>query len=213
MGPLVLALLAGLPWTLAVTGASLALGLPLGTLLCALRLSRVAGLRLLAAIVILTLRAVPPIVWLFAIAFGLGAAPPTLRAFGAAIVGLGLISGAHLAEIFRGALSAVPTGQWEAATVLALPIRSRLTEVIGPQMLRIALPSATHYAVALLKDSAVASTVGVTDIAFQAFDTAHRIDHGVAVFAVAGALYLALGLPIAVAGRWADLRLRAALAP
>lgn len=212
MAEILLAIAAGIPWTLALTASSFALGAVLGVALCALRLSRLGLLRLLGAAIILTLRSIPPIVWLFVICFGLGADTMAAGPFAAAAAGLGLIGAANMAEIYRGALSAVDAGQWEAAIVLDLPPLSRFVDVIGPQMLRTALPAAATLAIGLLKDSAVASTIGVTEIAFATDHVSQRTSHGLGVFAIAGALYLAISLPIAVAARWADLRLRVAVA-
>ncbi len=212
MGGILLAIAAGIPWTLALTGVSFAIGAVLGMGLCALRLSRSGLLRFVGASVILLVRSIPPILWLFVIFFGIGADVLSIGPFAAAAIGLGLITAAHMAEIYRGALSAVQAGQWEAAIVLGLPTRSRFVDIIGPQMLRIALPSAATSVIGLLKDSAVASTIGVTEMAFAASHVTQRTSHGLGVFAITGALYMAISLPIAAATRWADLRLRVAVA-
>ncbi len=211
-GQIFAAVAAGIPWTLALTALSLAIGGLLGMGLCALRVSRAPPLRFLAALVILTFRSIPPIVWLFVIFFGIGTDYVAVGPFAAAAVGLGLITAANMAEIYRGALSSVHAGQWEAAAVLNLPARSRFLDVIGPQLLRVALPSIATYAIGLLKDSAVASTIGVGEIAFAAYHVSQRTFHGLDVFAIAGALYIAISLPIAVAARWADLAMRVRVA-
>ncbi len=212
MGEILLSLAVGVPWTLALTVVSFATGAVLGVGLCALRVSRTGIFRFLGATIVLTLRSIPPIVWLFGVYLGIGTDVVAIRPFAAAAMGLGLITAAHMAEIYRGALSAVQVGQWEAAIALGLPERSRFVDVIGPQMLHLALPSAAACMVGLLKNTAVASTVGVTEVAFEAYHVTQRTSHGLGVFAITGALYIAISLPIAVAGRWASLRLRVAVA-
>ena len=117
-----------------------------------------------------------------------------------------------MAEIYRGALSAVHAGQWEAATALNLSARQSFTDVVGPQLLRIALPSGATYVIGLLKDSAVASAIGVHEIAFQAYHVSQETFRGLDVYAAAGLLYIALSLPIAWMARRLDLRLRARVA-
>ena len=211
-GEILRSILMGLPWTLAVTAAAFAIGAALGGPLCALRFSRYAAVRALAASATLMLRAIPPLVWLFFIFFGLGVGYLEVSPFEAAAVGLGLIAAANMAEIYRGALAAIHHGQWEAAAALNLSARHRFVDVIGPQLLRVALPSGATYAIGLLKDTAIASTIGVSEIAFQAYHTSQRTFHSLDVFAIAGALYILISLPMAWATRWADVRLRARVA-
>jgi polar amino acid transport system permease protein len=202
----------GIPWTLAVTIAAFAIGATLGGLLCALRFSSLSIVRFLAASLTLVLRAIPPLVWLFFIFFGLGSGYLQISPFQAAAVGLGLIAAANMAEIYRGALFAIHHGQWEAAFALNLSTRDRFQDVIAPQLLRVALPSSATYAIGLLKDTAIASTIGVSEIAFQAYHTSQRTFHSLDVYAIAGLLYILISLPMAWATRWADVHLRARVA-
>ncbi|WP_025130656.1 amino acid ABC transporter permease [Pseudomonas sp. PH1b] len=201
-------MLRGVPWTLALTGAAFAMGLILGFALCALRLSRLPLVSLCAALIILTLRSIPPIVWLFFIFFGLGSELLPISPFAAAVLGLGLITAAQMSEVYRGALLAIPRGQFEAATVLNLSRRQRFFDVILPQLVKVALPSAATYAIGLLKDSAVASTLGVAEVSFQAYALSQKSFSGLAVYATAALVYLVLSLPVALFSRWLDSRLR-----
>ena len=206
------AILVGIPSTIALTLAAFVIGALLGFPLCAMRLSRFGGLRWLASALILTFRSIPPIVWLFFIFFGIGLGYLQLDPFSSATIGLGLITAANMAEIYRGALSAIHLGQWEAATALNLSSRHRFVDVIGPQMLRVALPSAATYLIGLLKDTAVASAIGVHEIAFEAYHVSQDTFRGIDVYAAAGLLYILISLPIAGLARWTDLRLRARVA-
>jgi polar amino acid transport system permease protein len=204
--------LVGIPFTIALTALAFLVGALLGLPLCAMRLSKVAGLRFAASAIILVLRAIPPIVWLFFIFFGIGSGYMQLDPFSSAAIGLGLITAANMAEIYRGALSAIHAGQWEAATVLNLSRRHLFIDVIGPQLLRVALPSGATYVIGLMKDSAVASAIGVHEIAFQAYHLSQETFRGLDVYAAAGLLYILISLPIAILARWMDLRLRATVA-
>lgn len=201
MGTILYALLQGIPWTLAVTVTAFAIGVVLGFPLCGLRVCRFKTLRLLAFAVILTLRAIPPIVWLFFIFFGLGGGWLTLSPFAAATLGLGLITAAHMAEVYRGALTGIPAGQYEAALVLNLSARQRFFDVILPQLVRIAIPAAATYAIGLLKDSAIASTLGVTDISAAAYQQTQQTFQGLPVYSLAALLYIALSVPVALFAR------------
>lgn len=202
----------GVPWTIALTAVALIIGMILGIPLCAMRMSKLVLLRMVANTLILTLRAIPPIVWLFFIFFGLDSGIVSFTPFQAAAIGLGLITAANMAEIYRGAMAAIHHGQTEASLALGLTTYHRFFDVIGPQLFRVALPSAASYAIGLLKDSAIASTIGVHEIAFEASHVSQRTFRGLDVYAVAGLLYILLSLPIAWASRWADLHLRARVA-
>ena len=206
------AIAAGIPWTLALTATAFVIGAILGQPLCAMRFSQLTAVRLLATSLILTFRSIPPIVWLFLIFFGLGSGYLQISPFQAAAAGLGLITAANMAEIYRGALSAIHPGQWDAASALNLSTRHRFLDVIGPQLLRVALPSSASYAIGLLKDSAIASTIGVSEIAFKAYHTSQRTFHALDIYAIAGLLYILMSLPMAWLTRWADVKLRARVA-
>jgi polar amino acid transport system permease protein len=206
------AILVGIPFTIALTLASFALGAAVGLPLCWMRLSHVTLVSFIGTALILIFRAIPPIVWLFIIFFGIGLGYIQIDPFTSAAVGLGLITAANMAEIYRGALSAIHPGQWEASAVLNLSVRHKFVDVIGPQLFRIALPSATTYVIGLMKDTAVASAIGVHEIAYQAYHLSQQTFRGLSVYAAAGLLYIVISVPIAWLARWTDLRLRAAVA-
>ena len=205
-------LLVGIPFTIALTLASFLIGAVLGLPLCWMRLSGIPALAALATTLILVFRAIPPIVWLFLIFFGIGSGYVALDPFSSAAIGLGLITAANMAEIYRGSLAAIHAGQWEASTALNLSARHKFIDVIGPQLTRIALPSATTYVIGLMKDTAVASAVGVHEIAYEAYHLSQQTFRGLDIYAAAGLLYIVISLPIASFARWADLRLRARVA-
>jgi polar amino acid transport system permease protein len=206
------AVVLGLPFTIALTLAAFLFGALLGLPLCAMRLSRNRWLSLLATALILTFRAIPPIVWLFIIFFGVGSGYIQLDPFTSAGIGLGLITAANMAEIYRGSLAAIHAGQWEASTVLNLSARHRFVDVIAPQLARVALPSATTYVIGLMKDTAVASAIGVHEVAYEAYHLSQQTFRGLDIYAAAGLLYILISLPIAWLARWTDARLRAAVA-
>jgi polar amino acid transport system permease protein len=205
-------ILGGVIWTLALSAAALVIGMVLGAGLCALRTSGNRLFDALAGLLILIFRSVPPIVWLFLIYFGIGTGWFQVSPFQAAALGLGLITAANLAEIFRGALKAIHIGQREAAQALGMAPLWRMWDVIGPQLLRLSLPSIVTYAIGLIKDTAIASTIGVPEIAFRASNVSQATFRGLESFAFAGMLYIALSIPIAMISRQVDLRLRSKVA-
>ncbi|OOC51011.1 amino acid ABC transporter permease [Brucella intermedia] len=208
----VLLILSGLPWTIALTLGSFGIGCILGVPLLAARSARFALIRWLAALLIQIVRAPPPILWLFIIFFGIGMGIMPINPFVAALIGLGLIASANMAEIYRGALASLHHGQWEAATALNFGTRYTLIDVVAPQAFRVALPSAASYLIGLMKETAVASTIGVADLAFRGNQVSQLTFKGIEVFALVGLFYIFLSLPVAWLSRSADSYLRAKVA-
>ena len=203
---------AGIPWTITLTVVAFSTGVILGVPVWAMLMSRLRGVRWAARLMILTFRSIPPIVWLFLIFFGVGSGSSVIGPFQAAWIGLGLITAANMAEIYRGAFAALHPGQREAAIALGMPFRHRFLDVIAPQMVRVAIPSAATFAISLLKDTAIASTIGVHEIAFQTYHLSQTTFHSLDLFAIAGLLYIAISLPIAWLAHWADRTMRRSIA-
>ncbi|WP_109471168.1 amino acid ABC transporter permease [Ornithinimicrobium cavernae] len=197
-------LVRGVGQTVSITACAFLIGAVLGFPLALLRRSRNVLVRWGAALVIDTVRSIPPIVVVFLVFYSVGSGAVRLGTFQAAVIGLGAISAAYLAEIYRAGIESVASGQWEAANALALPSRKMYVHVILPQALLVAIPPAATFAIGLLKDSAVASVIGAQDITFFAFQESQATLQGLTIFLVAAVLYIALSLPVAGLARWSD---------
>jgi polar amino acid transport system permease protein len=205
-----LAVLTGLPLTLLVTFCSFVIGALVGIpIMLGLR-SPWLPLRLVVRLVVDLVRGVPPIVWLFLLYFGVSIGGSRFDSITAALLALGLISGAYLAEIYRGAFQTLSIGQTEAARALGLGRATTFVRVLAPQAVRIALPSVTSYLLALVKDSSLASTIGVAEMVFQAttFARQNPTTAGLTPFFVSALVYLAVSIPLAILARRLDSRLR-----
>jgi polar amino acid transport system permease protein len=205
-------ILSGVTMTLQITFLSLALGAVLGVPLAAARRSRIAALRTVATAYLDVVRAIPPITWLFLIYFGLPQYAIRLDSVTAAVLlGFSVIASAYMAEIYRSGLLSIPVGQWEAAHALGMGSSARTVHVITPQAFRVSLPAVAVYAIGMLKDSALASAVGVHEVTYQAGLTARSTHQGLLAFSIAGLVYIAMSIPLAVASRRVDLTLRTKL--
>ncbi|HEX2247580.1 MAG TPA: amino acid ABC transporter permease, partial [Arthrobacter sp.] len=200
--------LLGVPLTLLVTAASLAIGAVLGVPLVLGLRSPFAAVRIGCRSLVNLLRGIPAIVWLFIIYFGVSIGSYQFAAVPAAIIGLGLISAAYMAEIYRGGISAVHQGQWEASQALGVSGWTTFSGVVGPQALRVSIPSMASYAISLLKDSSIASTIGVTEIVFYTTQDARSGGGGLTVYILAAVLYVALSIPLGLLSRKLDTSLR-----
>ncbi|MGO4586399.1 amino acid ABC transporter permease [Arthrobacter sp. 2RAF6] len=198
----------GVGLTLYVTGASLLFGGIIGLLLVAAARSPFAIVRGVATFYINVVRVIPPITWLFLIYFGLPQYALRLSTIQAAIIGFSIIASAFMAEIYRSGLLSIPEGQREAAHALGLSTVTTVGHIITPQAFRVALPAIATYGIGLLKDSALASTIGVREITYYAQQSAKQTHQGLLSFIIAGALYIVISLVVALVSRRVDLRLR-----
>ena len=118
--------------------------------------------------------------------------------FAAILVGLVLYTGAFIAEIVRGSIQALPTGQAEAAAALGLSSYQRMTLIILPQALRIMIPPLTNQYLNLTKNSSLAVAIAFPELVFVGTTIINNVGHAVPVFLLIWATYLALSLIISV---------------
>jgi polar amino acid transport system permease protein len=203
-----LLLLDGLKWTVALTAVAFAGGGLVGLLLLVLRIAPARPLRWLAIGWIQSVQGTPLLGLLFVIFFGL----PLLLGFDvsrwiAAAVALSIYGGAFLAEIWRGAVEAVPKGQWEASAALGLPRLRQLRLVILPQALAIAIPPTVGFLVQLIKNTSLASIVGMIELSRRAQMINSTSFEPFVVFGLTAVLYFCLCFPLTRFSRWLERRL------
>lgn len=207
-----LSLLKGIPATLMVTVGAFVLGAIIAVPLVLMRRSRSFPLRVIARVYIDVFRGILPVVWLFIIFFGIGSGFLRFTSLQAAILGLGLVSSAYLAEIYRGGFLALPLGQSEAAIAMGMTRTDVLRFILGPQVFRVCLPPMATFLVSLLKDGTVASTIGVRDVMMLVSQEAQKAGGGFTPFLFAALLYILLSIPVAYYSRAIDEALRRRIA-
>lgn len=132
----------------------------------------------------------------------------TLDAFQAGVLALSLNYGAYMTEIFRAGLQAVGHGQYEAAAALGMTRWQTLRHVILPQAIRIIIPDVGNQFIAMQKDSALVSVMGVWEITFRANRLARKDSKFVEMLLVAATLYWIL----TVVSSWLQSRLEKRMA-
>ena len=152
--------------------------------------------RALTTVYVEIVRGTPLLLQLFVIYYGL-AGVVRLPAFLAAVLALGLNYAAYEAEIYRGALEAVPSPQLEAARTLGFSEVQILRLVRGPQALRYALAPMTNDFVALLKDSSLVSVITVVELTKQTAIYATNVGSWIVPGLLCAVVYLAMSLPLA----------------
>jgi polar amino acid transport system substrate-binding protein len=194
--------------TLLVSVLSMALAVLIALALASGRVYGAAWLRITTTLYIEIIRGTPLLLQLFVIYYGL-AGVVRLPALLAAILALGLNYAAYEAEIYRGALEAVPRMQLEAGRTLGFSELQILRLIRGPQALRYALAPMTNDFVALLKDSALVSVITVVELTKQTAIYATNIGSWVAPGVLCAIVYLAMSLPLARLARRLERRWRA----
>ena len=162
--------------TLAVTLTALAISAVLGAIVAWAKLSGRLALRALGDAYTTVFRGVPELLVIYLVYFGGSSlATSAAAAFGgdgffglppflAGALGVGVIAGAYLAEVYRGAYLAVARGEIEAARALGMPRATLLRRIIVPQVFRFALPGLGNVWQLSLKDSALVSVTGLAEL-------------------------------------------------
>ncbi len=180
-------------------------GLASGLMLALLRTLGVRPFNWLLIFVVDVLRALPPLVIIVLIYFGLPSVNIVPSGFVATWAALALVLMAFAEEIFWAGITAVPRGQWEAARSTGLSFGQTLLGVVLPQALRLTIPPLTSRTIAITKGTALGSVVAVSEILGQA-SSAVSNSYNPSPLMLGAAAYLVLFIPVVVAGRWVETR-------
>jgi len=201
-------LLLGLVNTLKVTFLALLFGVPLGLALALARLYGNLAVRLPVGFVIEFLRTTPPIAQLFWFFFAL----PILIGveidpFRASVLTFSLQSSAFFAEVFRGGIQSIDSGQWEASKALGMQRNDTLRRIILPQAVKRMIPAFLERAIELMKTTTLVSTISYADLLYQANNIAQTTYRTIEVFTIAAAMYFVVIFACSVAVRRLEIRL------
>ncbi|MES2719177.1 MAG: ABC transporter permease [Pseudomonadota bacterium] len=197
-----LSLLQGAALTLAVAGLSLLIALALGLVGAVAKLSRSAWARGVALAYTTVIRAVPDLVMMLLVFYGgqlavnalgehLGWGYIDIDPFVAGVLTIGFIFGAYFTEVLRGAFLAVPAGQREAALACGMRPAQVLWRIVGPQMLRHALPGLSNNWLVMIKATAIVSVIGLSDLMNRAAQAAGATREPFVFYGVVALMYLA----------------------
>jgi polar amino acid transport system permease protein len=200
-------MLVGAVGTLRMTVLAFVLAIAAGLFFALARVSNVRLLKSFAITYIEVVRGIPALTLLFVIYFALPAVGVRFDSFTAAVVGLGLNGAAYLAEVFRAGILAIHRGQVEAALSIGLTPLNVMRLVILPQAFRITLPPMANYAIALLKDTSVASIIAAPELMLRARDLASSSYLPMHLFLLAALMYFVMSYPISLAVRGLERRM------
>ncbi len=152
-------------------------------------------------------RAVPLLLLLFFIFFGLPAVGVRIPTFPAAVLAMSLWMTVNTAEVVRGGIQSVPRGQFEAGASIGLGGWQIMRHVIVPQALRRMLPPYVGLCTILVKDTSLAAIIGVFELTRAAQETIERTLRSFELYLAAAVIYFLVCFPLTCLARRAEARL------
>jgi polar amino acid transport system permease protein len=190
------ALLKGAVLTVELTVISVILGLIIGLVGALGRISRNSIIRGATIAYITLMRAVPLLLTLMFLYYGLPSAGIDLSAFTIAILALSFTNGAYVTEIIRAGIESIDRGQMRAARSLGMSHSLAMRRIILPQVVRRVLPPITNEAITLLKSTALVSTIALSDLLRSGLEVMTWKANTFSPFAGVALIYLILTLPM-----------------
>jgi polar amino acid transport system permease protein len=194
-------LLSALKWTLGLSALAFIGGGLVGLLVALARVSPLAPLRWAAIAYIQIFQAMPLLMLLFLVFFGLALYGLSQNAFVSVTVALTCYASSYFGEIWRGAIQAVPQTQWQGASALGFSYLEQMRHVILPQSVRIAIPPTIGFMVQLVKNTSLASIIGFHELTHAAQYINNLTLKPILVYSTVGAMYFAVCFPLYLLSR------------
>ncbi len=201
-------LLRGAVQTIEISAASIVMSSIIGVIAALLQIFGNAPVR--SAVVAYTFfnRGVPLLVLLFTMYFVLPYAGIDLPPFLGGVLVISVYFGAFMSEVFRGAINAVPRGQWDAARGLGMRRPLMLRIVIFPQALRLALLPFLNTCMVLIKSTSLVSIIGIWELTLAGREVAERTSAAFQAFAGVGLIYFLICYSLSYCSQHIEGRMR-----
>lgn len=196
-------------WTVALSLIAFVGGGVVGAVLLVARLSKVRGMPTLVGAYVQLFQGTPLLMQLFLAYFGIALFGVKTSAWAAAAFALTLYTSAFLTEIWRGCVAAIPKGQWEAASSLALNFGEQLRYIVLPQAFKIAIPPTVGFLVQVVKGTALASVIGFIELTKAGTMITNATFKPFVVYSCVALLYFALCFPISLFAKRLERRVGA----
>lgn len=196
--------------TLALSAVGCSLGLMIGFFIAMVRVTRgtlLVPVRALCVAYVEFFRRIPFLVSLMVVFFVYQALGRNTTVFTVALTAVCLIATSYTAEIVRSGLESVNVKQWEAAETMNLTLIQTLWWVILPQAWKVILPPAFSFFILFIKDTALASQIGVVELTYAGKVLNNKGFSAVLVFGSVLLLYFIISYPLARFGAWMEKRL------
>jgi polar amino acid transport system permease protein len=199
------AIMKGVVVTIEIAAAVVVTGILLGLALAVVRAFRVLAVNALIVVFVDMFRALPPLVLVLLVYFGLPNAGINLPSFAVLWLVLSLVLAAFAEEIFWAGILSIPKGQWEGARSTGLSFLGTLTYIVLPQAIRLTVPPLTNRTIAITKNTALGTVIGVGEILNQA-TTAQSFSGNATPLMMGAIAYVILFIPVVVLGRLLETR-------
>lgn len=199
----------GALWTIAITIGAAVVSFFGGILLAVIALYAPAVVRWPFRAFSFLFLGTPLLLQLFLIYFGLVQIGIDVPAFVAGVVGLGLHFAVYNSELFQTSILAVDKGQIEAARTLGLSRMQALRKVVVPQAVRDVIPPIGNNMIALLKDSALVSVIGVSELTLSAQRAIGSTYRPFEFYVLVAAIYYIINLVMEAVLRRVERRIQA----
>lgn len=186
------ALLHGTLTSLEITFIAASIGLSLGTFLGLAQTLKSKIVSFVIGCYVTLFRGTPMLVQILFVYYVLPQFGVTIEPFWAASLAIGLNSAAYISQIIRSGIKSIPVGQWEAALTLGISKFKTLKNIIFPQAFRVALPSLGNELTTLIKDSSLASIIGVMELSKEASIIRSRTYDAFSILLAVSIIYLIL---------------------
>jgi len=193
--------------TVELAGLVIVSGLAAGLALALLRSLGFRPVNFVLVFVVDLFRALPPLVIIVFIYFGLPAIEVSPSGFVSTWLSLTFVLMAFSEEIFWAGITSIPRGQWEAARSTGLSYGQTLLNVVLPQAIRLTIPPLTNRTIAITKGTALGTVVAVNEILGMA-SSAVSNSYNPSPLTLGAAAYLILFFPMVVLGRWLETKMR-----
>ena len=203
-------LLKAMGMTFALSAFGCLIGFIIGFILSVTRQTRgwwLFPLRLIAILFVEIFRRVPFLVTLLLIFFLFQGLSMPSTMFSVALVSVVLIASAYIGEIVRAGFDSVHKNQWDAASVMNFSLSQTLMLIIVPQAWKVILPPAFSFFLVFIKDTALASQIGVVELTYAAKILNNKGFSAALSFGTVLVLYFILSYPLARIGAWMEVRL------
>ncbi len=202
-------LLLGMAWTVAITISAGLLSFFGGIVFAVIALYGHWVIRLPFRLFAWLFMGTPLLLQLFLIYFGLIEIGIDLPAFVAGVIGLGLHFAVYNSELIQASILAVDKGQYEGARTLGLSRGQTLRRIVIPQAVRAVIPPMGNNMIALLKDSALVSVIGVAELTLAAQQAISRTYRPFEFYIAAAACYYVVNLCLEAGLRRLERRIAA----
>ncbi len=182
--------------TLKIVLIAFSIGMTIGMIISILETSKSSIIKAIINVYITVLRGTPTLVQILFIYYVVPQFNIPIDPIFAASIAIGLNSSAYVSQIIKSGINAIPSGQFEAAKTLGFSQFITMKDIILPQVFKTSLPSFGNELIAIIKDSSLASIIGVMELSKEASIIRSRTYDAFSILLAISLIYLSLTISV-----------------